>query len=82
MTMSHSLPLQWIFVNCHSAHAMPVTCTHKIVKIGFHVKSLRPLMKSNMKYAIRMCRTAHGSISDTYLHALNHRSPLNNTKGG
>ena len=35
-----------------------------------------------MKYALRMCRTAHGSISDTHLHALNHRSPLNNTKGG
>lgn len=74
-------PLQWKFVNYRSAHAMPMTCTY-IVKIRFHVKSLRPLMKSNMKYAIRMCRTAHGSISDTHLHALNHRSPLNNTKGG
>jgi len=46
-----------MFVNYRSAHALPVTCTHKI---GFHVKCLRPLMKFNMKYAIRMCRTAHG----------------------
>ena len=30
------------------------------ITIGFHVKRLRPLVKSNMKYAIRMCRTAHG----------------------
>lgn len=51
------LPSLGISVNYRSAHAMVVTCTHEI---GFHVKCLRPLVKSNMKYAIRMWSIAYG----------------------